>query len=214
VENVLLAPLFYESDSDLLNEENRGVLEKAVKAALVHPEVQAACYGIQRSCCPVKIRLVLGYQTRRNGRQSTCRSGVPAVRIHLRCVGASYPLARPILDGAGKSCCCAAESPGRNHAGVSEPLAFPFQLLRPQLPDPAPGIGRLDEQSKGLVFRVEAAVTRQILTNDAIAMFSDVIIETQPKAGTYRYMAGCVPKFAEAIALKKNSPMPDFRTQE
>lgn len=85
----------------------------------------------------------------------------------------------------------------------TEPLAFPFQLLRPQLPDPAPGISRLDEQSKGLVFRVEAAVTRQILTNDAIAMFSDLIIESQPKAGTYRYMAGCVTGFAEAKALKK-----------
>jgi hypothetical protein len=85
----------------------------------------------------------------------------------------------------------------------TEALTFPFQLLRPQLPDPAPGISRLDEQSKGLVFRVEAAVTRQILANDAIAMFSDVVIETQPRAGTYRYMAGCVTKFAEAVALKK-----------
>ncbi|MFM7154051.1 MAG: hypothetical protein ACKOZV_07980 [Bacteroidota bacterium] len=214
VENVLLAPLFYESDSDLLNEENRGVLEKAVKAALVHPEVQLLVTVFNDPAAQSRFDLYSGIKRAETVGKALVEAGVPAVRIHLRCVGASYPLARPILDGAVNPAAVRLNRRAEITLVSAEPLAFPFQLLRPQLPDPAPGIGRLDEQSKGLVFRVEAAVTRQILTNDAIAMFSDVIIETQPKAGTYRYMAGCVPKFAEAIALKKelaDAGFPDTR---
>ena len=214
VENVLLPPLFYESDSDLLNEENRGVLEKTIKAALVHPEVQLLVTVFNHDAAQSKFDLYSGIKRAETVGRALVEAGVPAVRIHLRCVGASYPLARPILDGAANPAAARLNSRVEITLVSAEPLSFPFQLLRPQLPDPAPGIGRLDEQSKGLVFRVEAAATRQILTNDAIAMFNDVIIETQPKAGTYRYMAGCVTKFADALALKKelaNAGFPDTK---
>ncbi|MEY4202764.1 MAG: hypothetical protein RL013_467 [Bacteroidota bacterium] len=203
VENVMLAPLFYESDTDLMNEENRGVLEKAIKAALVHPEVQLLVTVFNDAAAQSRFDLYSGIKRAETVGKALVEAGVPAVRVHLRCVGASYPLARPILDDAVNPAAARLNRRVEITLVSAEPLTFPFQLLRPQLPDPAPGIGRLDEQSKGLVFRVEAATTRQILTNDAIAMFSDVIIETQPKAGTYRYMAGCVTKFAEALALKK-----------
>lgn len=203
VENVLLPPLFYETDSDLLNEENRGVLEKAVKAALLHPEIHLLVTVFNDDAAQSKFDLYNGIKRAELVGKSLVEAGVPAVRIQLRCVGAAYPLARLYANGAPDPAAPRINRRVEITPVSTEALTFPFQLLRPQLPDPAPGISRLDEQSKGLVFRVEAAVTRQILANDAIAMFSDVVIETQPKAGTYRYMAGCVTKFSEALALKK-----------
>ncbi len=59
------------------------------------------------------------------------------------------------------------------------------------------------ERFAGLCFKVEAVTTRQILTNDAIGMFNDLMIESQPGAGSYRYTAGWFRKFSEAAALRR-----------
>ena len=68
----------------------------------------------------------------------------------------------------------------------------------------APGAQRLEEQTNGLSYRVEAAVTRQVLTNDIISMFSDLAIETQPGTGSYRYTAGVFKQYNEAALLRKD----------
>jgi hypothetical protein len=68
----------------------------------------------------------------------------------------------------------------------------------------APGAQRLAEQTNGLSYRVEAATTRQILTNDVISMFGDLMIETQPGSGAYQYTAGIFKQYNEAANLRKD----------
>jgi hypothetical protein len=41
------------------------------------------------------------------------------------------------------------------------------------------------------------------MTNDALAMFSDLMIETQPGSGAYRYSAGVLKQHNEAVQLRK-----------
>jgi hypothetical protein len=86
-----------------------------------------------------------------------------------------------------------------------DPPGFDFTLERPVVSElmAIDGAKALDQQTTGLAFKVEAAVTRQILTNDALAMFGEMRIETQPGSGSYSYLVGYFTQFDKALQLRK-----------
>jgi hypothetical protein len=132
--------------------------------------------------------------------------GVLATKILLRSVGANYPIAREVLDAGPNPA-----APGLNRRielrlTAVEPLPLQFRVEQPFVSEimAAPGVQRMEEATAGLTYKVEAAATRQILTNDALAMFGDLMIETQPAAGTYRYTAGSFKQHNAAVLLRKD----------
>lgn len=102
VENVLLAPLYYESDADLLNEENRGVLEKATKAALQHPEVQLLVTVFNEDAAQSKFDLYNGIKRAELIGRALVEAGVPpygyssGVQVPLTRLRVCMPTVHPI----------------------------------------------------------------------------------------------------------------------
>ena len=105
--------------------------------------------------------------------------GVQPDRILLRSAGPGFPIARNFLNGSintiGQTLNKRIEVVPVVMSGT---LPMDFKLERPVVNElmAAGGTGRLDEQYKGLIYRVEMAVSRQVLTSDALGLFTDLLI--------------------------------------
>ncbi len=203
----LIPVLFYNSDKDVLSPENLKTVDDAAKLARTYPQstVLVTCHTDETGAA--KFDLYYGIKRAEIVGKALTDRGVPASRVMLRSCGSNYPLVRTIID--------ATPNPGAakmnrrveiSFAAVGEKLPLDIQVQRPEISElmAAGGIKVFDENSKGVSFKVEVASTRQILTSDALSMFNDLMIESQPGTGSYRYTAGLFKQHGPAVQLKKD----------
>ncbi|MBK8921739.1 MAG: PD40 domain-containing protein [Saprospirales bacterium] len=213
VEKVTLPVLYYNADSDVLNEESRKALDEIARLAREYPETQVLVMVHTDETGPAKFDLYYGIKRAEIiGKALTDRS-VPSWRISLKSFGSAYPVARNVQNTL--------PSPlGRRLNRrieitlVSTGGALPLELTlqRQSVPDDmaiqdGAGVG---SRFEGLSFKVEAVSARQILANDVLAMFNDVMIESQPGSGSYLYSAGWFRKFNDAAALRRELQQQGF----
>jgi outer membrane protein OmpA-like peptidoglycan-associated protein/tetratricopeptide (TPR) repeat protein len=199
--------LFYNSDKDVLSPENLKVIEDAAALARQMPQatVLVTCHTDETGAA--KFDLYYGIKRAELVGKALIERGVAASRVVLLSCGPNYPLVRTIIEATPNP--QAAKMNRRieiSLATLGEKLPVEVTVPRPEVSDlmAAPGAKFFDENTKGLFFRVEVATTRQILTNDALAMFSDLMIESQPATGSYRYSAGLLKQHDKAVQLKKD----------
>lgn len=202
---VALPAMLYTTDRDVLNSDNLKVIQEAVRVAARYPEVNVQVTVFTDETVQPKFDLYYGIKRAELIGKALADRGVLAGRINLRSVGAAYPLARSIVDGAPNPQASNINRRAEITFTSIEPLNFEFELQRPQVGESsaAGGVATYDQHNKGLAFRVEAATTRQIMANDAMAMFSDIIIDSQPGSGAYRYTAGYFQQYDKALQLLK-----------
>lgn len=205
VKEHVVPSLSYSNDKDLLSAENQKILDQI--AAISRNSSQAVVWVTVHTDASgqLKFDLYNGIKRAEILGKSLLERGIPANRIQLRSVGPAYPIAREVLDAAPNPA-----APGLNRrVEISltsiEPLPFKYRVERSFVSElmAASGAARLDETATGLSYKVDVATTRQIMTNDAIAMFGDLMIETRPGTGAYQYTAGLFKRFAEAAQMRK-----------
>lgn len=202
---VIIPAILYDTDRDLLSADNQKILEQVASLARQHPETSVMTTVFTDDSGQPKFDLYYGIKRAEIIGKALTDRGISGGRILLRSVGSSYPIARSILDGRenleGKRLNRRVETTFASF----DPPGFDFSLERPAVSElmATGGIKTLDQQTAGLAFKVEAAVTRQILTNDALAMFGEMMIETQPGSGSYRYTVGYFTQFDKAVQLRK-----------
>lgn len=204
--SVTLAPLFYNTDRDVLSTVNNGIIKSAAAMALQFPDIRLLVTVHTDDAGPLKFDLYSGIKRAETIAKSLNTAGVPSSRIILRSAGPGFPFARNIINGTTST-----DGQMLNRrieitpALISETLPLQFRLERPLVRDEmaAAGTTRLDEHNKGLLFRVELSVSRQVITSDALGLFSDLLIESEPGTGEYRYLSGAERTFANAVNLKK-----------
>jgi outer membrane protein OmpA-like peptidoglycan-associated protein/tetratricopeptide (TPR) repeat protein len=199
--------LFYNSDKDVLSPDNLKVVEDAAALARQIPQAIALVTVHTDETGAAKFDLYYGIKRAELVGKTLTERGVPAGRVLLYSCGPNYPLARTIVDATPNPAAAALNRRIEiSFAAVGEKLPMEITVQRPEVSElmAAPGAKFFDENSKGVSFRVEIATTRQILTNDALAMFSDLMIESQPGTGSYRYTAGLFKQHDKAVQLKKD----------
>jgi outer membrane protein OmpA-like peptidoglycan-associated protein len=204
---VSLPTLSYESDRDVLSLENQKIVEQIASLARNFPQAIVLVTTHTDATGQPKFDLYNGIKRAEIVGKALTERGVPPARILLRSVGASYPLARAFVEGSPNLAAPRLNRRIELTLTALEPIPLlDLRVERPVVSElmAAPGARRLDEATNGLFYKVEAAATRQILTNDALAMFGDLMIETQPGAGSYRYTAGLFKQFGEAAQLRKD----------
>jgi outer membrane protein OmpA-like peptidoglycan-associated protein/tetratricopeptide (TPR) repeat protein len=204
---VVVPTLAYESDRDVLSADNQKVVAQIAALAQQFPQANVLVTTHTDATGQPKFDLYNGIKRAEIVGKTLAERGVPPARILLRSVGSSYPLARAFVEGAPNP--AAPQLNRRIELTLTALEPIPLLDLRVERPVVSelmavPGARRLDEATTGLFYKVEAATTRQILTNDALAMFGDLMIETQPGAGSYRYTAGLFRQFGEAAQLRKD----------
>jgi hypothetical protein len=139
--------------------------------------------------------------------------GVSSGKIVLRSCGSAYPLARNVLD--------ATSNPAGRHLNRRVELTLAWADNRapvsvaPERPSVSPlmaagGAARFDTLTQGLSYKIEVATTRQILNNDVLSMYADLMIESQPGSGAFRYTSGLVSQYQDALRLKQELQHQDF----
>jgi outer membrane protein OmpA-like peptidoglycan-associated protein/tetratricopeptide (TPR) repeat protein len=197
---------FYNSDKDVLSPENLKVIEDAAVLARQMPQATALVTVHTDETGAAKFDLYYGIKRAEMVGKVLTERGVPAGRVLLYSCGPNYPLVRTIVDATPNPAAAAMNRRIEiSLATLGEKLPMDVTVQRPEVSElmAAPGAKFFDENSKGVSFRVEIATTRQILTTDALAMFNDVIIESQPGTGSYRYTAGLFKQYEQAVQLKK-----------
>lgn len=204
--SAVLPTLFYTNDKDILSPENLKTVEETVRLARLMPQasVLVTCHTDETGAA--KFDLYYGIKRAEIAGKALTDRGIPAERVILRSCGPNYPLVRTIIDATPNP--AAAKMNRRiefSLATSGEKLPLDVQIQRPEISElmAAKGATAFDEFSKGLVYRVELATTRQILTNDALGMFNDLMIESRPGSGSYRYSSGLFRQFDQAQQLKK-----------
>lgn len=205
IREAVIPTLPYQSDKDVLSADNQKVVAQVATLARTFPQTSVLVTVHTDASGQPKFDLYNGIKRAEMVGKALTERGVPAAKILLRSVGPNYPIAREVLDATPNPA-----APGLNRRieltlTSLEPLPLQLRVERPFVSEmmAAPGTKRLDEATAGLSYKVEAAVTRQILTSDAIAMFSELMIETQPGSGAYRYTAGYFKQHSEAAQLRK-----------
>ncbi len=203
---VSLAPFFYENDRELTGAANQKIVRDLAAAVRNFPLVKVVVIVHTDETGPSKFDLYYGIKRAEIVGKSLVAEGVPAERIVLRSVGSAYPMAKNVLGQE------------TNPVGQRLNRRVEFRAVVPTGKSPIeletewPEVAEVmasesadlfREKTSGLTFRVQVAMMRQILTDDALAMFEDMQIESAPGLGEYKYMAGFLKKFADAVALKK-----------
>jgi outer membrane protein OmpA-like peptidoglycan-associated protein len=204
-EKAIIPCLMYENEKDLLNADNLKSLELIAETARKHPETNLLVTLFADDSGQAKFDLYYGIKRAEIIGKGLTDRGISATRITLRSVGAAYPIARTVLDGQENTEAKRLNKRAETIFANLEGAKFESELRRP-LVSPlmaTTAIDQYDKQLEGVSYRVEAAVTRQILANDALAMFGDLMIESQPGVGSYRYLAGCFNKYEQASKLQK-----------
>ena len=203
---VYIPALFYDSDRDVLSADNLKAVNEAAALARRFPTATMLVTANTDETGPSKFDLYYGIKRAEMVGKALTDRGVTYNRVVLRSVGSAYPIARNVLD--------AAPNPvgQKLNRRLEITLALPGESLPTEVLVQRPSVSELmasgafrafEEATAGLSYKVEMATTRQILNNDSQAMFGDLMIESQPGAGTYRYTAGLFKQHAAAAQLRK-----------
>jgi len=200
---VSIPAILYESDQGLRSLDNKKIAGQVAALARKHPETTVLVTVFTEDSGQSKFDLYYGIKRAEIVGELLTDRGVPAGRITLRSAGSAYPIARTVINGAENPASAKLNSRAEITFTSLDPLSFDFQLERPAVSKiiAANGLEEWDKKSKGLYFKVEATSARQILTNDALAMFSDIMIESQPGSGAYQYSVGYFDKYNNAAQL-------------
>lgn len=214
VQEVTLPVLYYQSDADILKENNRRVLQEVARLANEYADAQVLIRAHTELTGPAKFDLYQGIKRAEAAARVLTERGVLPRRVVLQSFGAAYPVAlnaypdgRPNPEG---------QSLNRrlevSLVSVMEPMPLRLTLQPRPVPEgiAAPGAAALAERTQGLTFRVELIAARQIVTDDALSMFSDLMIESEAGSGSYRYCAGLFRTYAEAVALQREARATGF----
>lgn len=206
IEKVTLPALYYNTDRDILSEENRKVLDEVARLARYYPEAQVQVAVHTDETGPAKFDLYYGIKRAELVGNALVERGVPARRISLKSFGSAYPVARNVMNAVPNP--VGQRLNRRIEIGLASaegPLPLDLTIQRQIVPEAMaiPGVQPVEKRFAGISFKVEAVSARQVVTNDALGMFNDLMIETQPGAGSYRYSAGWFRNFSDAAALRR-----------
>ncbi len=206
IEKVQLPVLYYNSDEDILNEANRNTLTEIARLARAYPNAEVLVTVHTDETGPAKFDLYYGIKRAEIVGKALMDRGVAARRVSLKSFGSAYPVARNVLDTRPNP---AGQALNRRiavtFATVEAPLPLELSLTYRPVPEPMaiPSGTAPEARFGGLAYRVEAVTARQILTNDVLGMFNDLMIESQPGSGAYRYSVGWFRTFDDAVALRR-----------
>ena len=206
IEKITLPVLYYNTDRDVLSDDNQKILNEVARLARYYPEATVLVAVHTDETGPAKFDLYYGIKRAELVGSALTGRGVPAGRISMKSFGPAYPAARNVVNAVSNP---VGQRLNRrieiSLAATEGPLPLELSLQAQIAPEDLAirGVPQVAERFAGLSYKVEAVTTRQILTNDALGMYNDLMIESQPGSGSYRYSAGWFRKFSDAAALRR-----------
>jgi outer membrane protein OmpA-like peptidoglycan-associated protein len=200
---ILIKPLLYSSNEDVLSSANLVMMTKLAENMLIFPDVNLIIYCHSFQETSKDMDLYLSLKRVETVRDFFVQKGISPKRLTVKACGASYPVATPFINGIKSSI---AE---KNNKRIEFSLFkadpnFKVSYINLNIPETF-----LDEKysffkqaEDTLVFRLLIAQSSQIFRNEVINIFDDILIEKTGNSDTNNYLLGNFTTYKEALIIK------------
>ncbi len=201
VKEYFLSHLFIEENGEILTPQNVKKLDLLANLLLIYPQINAELSGFEIPSGQPTFNLYFSIKKVEKAAEYLQRKGIQRNRLILKGYGSSFPLA---LNPAGHQ-----YSPvflklnHRMEIGLhhfeSEPVVTHIENI--PVPDNLrdPRGDKFSSLRHGLYYSVQIAAISQILQNSSLESVNEMYIEIDNVQGNYKYMAGMLPTYQEAV---------------
>ena len=201
--DLLLKPLLYLSNEDVLSPANLTITTKLAENMLVFPDVHLIIYCHSFQETSRDIDLYLSLKRAETVGDFFIKKGIAPERITLKACGASYPVATPFINGIKSS--IAEKNNKRIEFRMIETNPN-FNVMYSDLSIPESFLDEkysfFKQSEDTLVFRLLIAQSQQIFRNEVLNIFDDIIIEKTGFSDNNHYLLGNFSTYKEALSIK------------
>lgn len=200
-----IEPLLFEDENDILNYKNTKQLNQLTSILNQNPNLKVLITAHSDGSEPEKFDLFFSIKRAEIVSQYLLDNGISNEQIILNGVGANYPLAKEILDnkpnpiGLKLNRRITLEVINNSNNAVNVVLKYP--VISPIMTTLGSNFHK--QTSKGLVYRVQIAVSPQMYNGNLINNYPHPLIEKQATNNLYQYTVGRYNTYSSARELQK-----------
>ncbi len=201
-----LAPIFYDSDEDLLRGANLMQVRVLLNTAKQFPTLKVV---LTANCAEgEKANFDLYFTMKRVEAISKylINNGLSAEQIVVKSVGSEYPIAQTSINGQVNA---AGEKLNKRIDLALVDLATPPAPIKIKYNAPAVSEfmvntagDKLKKHSTGLSYKVHILTTKRIYDNEILTKNGDAMMELNPSDGSYSYAVGLHSEYASAEKMR------------
>lgn len=202
---IILKPLYYDSDDEVLSNQNIGNLKRMADLMQVHPEIKLLVQSHNIPETRVSADLYFSIKRAEKVSEQLSKLGIQPSRIYLQGMGSNFPLAAPLVQDMKSS--LAEKTNNRIDLDLIKDEKSPIKVVyeRPIVADMFRDAkwDAFTAKNEGITFRVKFAETNQMLISDLLSTLPDIIVEKNGEDSKYTYTTGNFVSLSEAEDLQK-----------
>ena len=203
--NLLIAPLLFERDDNLMTPSNIRILDPIVVAMKRYPKIKIMLTSHCEENGNTEFDLYLSVKRIEKISEYLIKNGVSPSNIGLQGCGAAYPIAMNMMDGKANISGQKLNRRVELKLFKTEKLPITIKEERPVVSEfmAAKEAQQYEDATKGLSYRVQIASIKQMYSGEITKLYPDVLIERFPDKGLYQYTIGLFKSYSSAEQLKK-----------
>jgi outer membrane protein OmpA-like peptidoglycan-associated protein/tetratricopeptide (TPR) repeat protein len=200
------APIFYDSDDDILRGGNFTQVKNILALIKDFPTLKVIL--TTHSSEGEKTSFDLYFATKRTERiaKYLIDNGLKNENIAIKSVGALYPVAKVFIDGnpnpAGEKMNRRIDIGIANVTNEAVKITYDVPSVSQFMIDQTGE--KLKKHSKGLSYKVQVQSTKRIFDTDILSRYPDAMMEASGMEGIYLYTVGLSTDFASAEKIRKD----------
>ncbi|MCB9283243.1 MAG: PD40 domain-containing protein [Lewinellaceae bacterium] len=206
IEKYFLEPLYYDDKGEILTGRNMRTLSTIADLMVRFPQLKILLTSHSDGTDPSNVDLFFSAKRAEAAADYLSRNGVNQDHILIKAVGKNYPKALPTVDGVPNT--TGLQLNRRIDITFLQTGGLPLRIRvkAPEVPE------QMASQSwdfyaktiEGLSYKLQIAVSPQMLTNDLLQRYPHPMIEKEIGTGNYQYTVGLYKTFKSASQLQQD----------
>ena len=206
VKEYVINPVFYDSDTDIINATARKELDVIAKLMKQYEDIELDIRAHTLEDGMEAVDLYFSIKRAEQVAKYLVSKGVDANRILLKGYGSNYPIAKVETGGTKSQIASRVNSRIDFDFHGSQDFPIKITLIEPYLAEYLKDArGELFKTVEdGLSYRVQIASVGQMYQNQVLLLYNDSMIEKKMGSTSYKYTLGLYESFTDAQSLVKD----------
>ena len=206
VKEYVINPVFYDSDSDIINATARKELDVIAKLMKQYEDIELDIRAHTLEDGMEAVDLYFSIKRAEQVAKYLVSKGIEANRILLKGYGSNYPIAKTETGGTKSQIASRVNSRIDFDFHGSQDFPIKITLIEPYLAEYLKDArGELFKTVEdGLSYRVQIASVGQMYQNQVLLLYNDSMIEKKMGSDSYKYTLGLYESFTDAQSLVKD----------
>ena len=206
IEKYFIEPLYYDENGEILTGRNMRTLSTIADLMVRFPQLKILLTSHSDGTDPGNVDLFFSAKRAEAAAEYLSRNGVNLDHILIKAVGKNYPKALSSMDGTPNT--MGRQLNRRIDIAFLQTAGLPLRIRvkAPEVPE------QMASQSwdfyaktiEGLSYKLQIAVSPQMLTNDLLFRYPHPTIEKEMGTGNYQYSVGLYKTFKSASQLQQD----------